>query len=235
MESSQISSGNSNHTSATSESEAKLEKKSGGVWMHLALLFMLVILVKGLLIAFTAFLLGVNVSDSLQSNRVFGNNESREILQLRTVLQKLTAVLHNVTKDSKCQLCPNHWYWFWGNCYFFSVGLEKDRKWAESVDYCREHNASLVVIEEVIEMEFILGHMMTFPEMPFLWIGLSDSQEEGVWRWQDGTPLHNSIEMQWDSRERDCADLRGNGNAFAADCNVYGPWICEKPMEPAES
>lgn len=34
--------------------------------------------------------------------------------------------------------------------------------------------------------------------------------------------------MQWDSDDRDCADLRGGGTLFAADCEEYGPWACKR-------
>ncbi|KAL7869486.1 hypothetical protein AOLI_G00134740 [Acnodon oligacanthus] len=216
--------------------EPNVDKKPDKVWMRLALLFTVVLLVKALLITCATFLLRMDVSEDLQSNITCERNNSTEIeiLQLREDLQKLTAMLHHTTKDSRCQLCPKRWHWFWGHCYFFSVGLEKDRKWTESVNYCREHNASLAVIQDATEMQFVLGHMMTFSEMPFLWLGLTDSQEEGVWIWQNGTSFHKHsfIKLQWNSEERDCADLRGNGNVFAADCKVYGPWLCKKTMEP---
>ncbi|XP_017557723.1 CD209 antigen-like protein C isoform X1 [Pygocentrus nattereri] len=223
-------------TRAKAEREPNMGKRTDKVWMRLALLFTVVLLVKALLFTCATFLLRMDVSEDLQSNRTCERNNSTEIeiLQLREDLQKLTTLLHHATKDSRCQLCPKQWHWLWGHCYFFSVGLEKDRKWAESVDYCREHNASLAVIQDATEMQFILGQMMTFSEMPFLWLGLTDSQEEGVWIWQDGTSFHEHsfIKLQWDSEERDCADLRGNGSVFAANCKVYGPWLCEKTMEP---
>ncbi|XP_072523341.1 CD209 antigen-like protein C [Salminus brasiliensis] len=227
MESSQISIENRNLARRKAESESK-------GWIRLALLFIIVVLVKGLLIACATLLFSKDEPQCQQSNTACEKNE-RDISQLREDLQKLTALLHNVTTDSKCQLCPQQWHWFWGHCYFFSVGLEKNRQWAESMEYCREHNASLAVIQDVTEMGFILGHMMTFSEMPFLWLGLTDFQEEGMWIWQDGTPLHKHrfIKMQWDSEQRDCADLRGGGSVFASDCKVYGPWLCKKPMGPA--
>lgn len=34
--------------------------------------------------------------------------------------------------------------------------------------------------------------------------------------------------VEWDSDHRDCADLRGGGSLFAADCDEYGPWACKK-------
>ncbi|XP_030630841.1 C-type lectin domain family 12 member B-like [Chanos chanos] len=161
------------------------------------------------------------------------DDKDRQILEYRLELHRINLLLQNITHDPRCQLCPQRWHWSWGHCYYFSVGLEENRKWAESAEYCIHHNASLVVIQENREKEFIMEKMRRFPVMPFLWIGLTDFQEEGQWLWQDGTALHNYTEesVQWNSEHRNCADLRGDGSLFAADCESYGPWLCEKPAD----
>ncbi|KAM9463165.1 CD209 antigen-like protein C [Clarias gariepinus] len=221
------------------DNEHKLDKGSVGKCMRLVLLFITVVLVKGLLIISANFVLRVNVGESgdLKVKSVCVSDESTdsEKLQLQAEIQRLTALLHNFTTDPRCQLCPKRWHWLNGHCYFISAGLEEDRKWAESVEHCAEQNASLAIIQQEAEMEFLLSQLSRFSETPFLWLGLTDAQVEGVWVWQDGTLLqnHRFIKMQWDSDHRDCADLRGDGSVFASDCESYGPWLCEKPMEPA--
>ncbi|XP_053495166.1 C-type lectin domain family 4 member M-like [Ictalurus furcatus] len=189
--------------------------------------------------------LRVNAGESgdLKTNPVCVSNKSRdgEKSQLHAEIQRLTMLLHNITTvcslghvDPRCQLCPKRWHMFKGHCYFISAGLEEDRKWAESLEYCVQHNASLAIIQHEAEMEFIVNQLSRFSETPFLWLGLTDAQVEGVWAWQDGTLLqnHRFIKVQWDSEHRDCADLRGDGSVFACDCESYGPWLCAKPMEP---
>lgn len=54
--------------------------------------------------------------------------------------------------DSRCSLCPEKWLWWMGRCYFFSVGLQENRQWNESAEFCLQHNSSLVVIEDSAEM-----------------------------------------------------------------------------------
>uniref|UniRef100_A0A3B5KQ58 C-type lectin domain-containing protein n=1 Tax=Xiphophorus couchianus TaxID=32473 RepID=A0A3B5KQ58_9TELE len=55
-------------------------------------------------------------------------------------------------EDSRCRLCPEGWLWWRRHCYFFSVGLQEDRRWNESAEFCQEHNSSLVVIKDDAEM-----------------------------------------------------------------------------------
>ncbi|KAK2866716.1 hypothetical protein Q7C36_002772 [Tachysurus vachellii] len=192
------------------DTEYKLDKGSARPWMNLVLVFIIIVVMKGLLITSAHFLLSVNVGQSVHPVGLNDRSADGEKLQLHAEIQRLTALLHNITS-----------------------GLEEDRKWAESVEYCAKHNASLAIIQYEAEMEFIVSQMRRFSETPFVWIGLSDAQEEGVWAWLDGTLLqdHRFIKVQWDSKHRDCADLRGDGSVFASDCESYGPWLCEKPMD----
>lgn len=54
--------------------------------------------------------------------------------------------------DSRCRVCPDGWLWWRSRCYFFSVGLQENRQWNESAEFCRKHNSSLVVIKDSGEM-----------------------------------------------------------------------------------
>lgn len=36
------------------------------------------------------------------------------------------------------------------------------------------------------------------------------------------------VKVEWDTEHRDCADLRGGGEIFAAHCDAYGPWLCKR-------
>ncbi|XP_076856046.1 natural killer cells antigen CD94-like [Brachyhypopomus gauderio] len=228
MESSDISPEHLTTSGSTADADCGLDKGPGRCSMWLTSLLLVVLLVTGVLFICINFSSGTFPKDE---------RAEREIEQLQARIQWLMETLQNITKDTRCHLCPQTWHWFWGHCYFLSVGLEEDLKWTQSAQYCRTHNASLGIIRNKSEMEFILGLMRTRSEKPFPWIGLSYSQNEGQWVWEDGTPLHKHtfIEMQWESEQRDCADLRGDGTVFACNCESYGPWLCKKPVEPVAS
>ncbi|XP_076581543.1 natural killer cells antigen CD94-like [Chaetodon auriga] len=144
--------------------------------------------------------------------------------------RELNLMLLAVTQDSRCRLCPDGWLWRRSRCYFFSVGLQENRRWNESVEFCRQHNSSLAVIKDSAEMDFIQGVMREFPQFPFLWVGLTDAEHEGLWLWGDGTDVQHymPLAVQWDADHRDCADLRGGGSLFANSCEDYGPWVCKR-------
>ncbi|KAG7243408.1 hypothetical protein INR49_011865 [Caranx melampygus] len=157
------------------------------------------------------------------------NRSGKELQQCQKERYDLTVMLHTVTQDSRCGVCPVGWLWWRSHCYFFSVGLEENRRWNKSAEFCRGHNSSLAVIEDSAEMDFIQGVMRKFPRLPFLWVGLTDCEQEGRWLWWDGADVQHymPVTVEWDADHRDCADLRGGGSLFAADCEAYGPWFTE--------
>ncbi|KAM9425728.1 CD209 antigen-like protein C [Pholidichthys leucotaenia] len=154
----------------------------------------------------------------------------KELQQCHKERHHFSLMLHSVTKDSRCQLCPDGWRWWAGHCYYFSVGLQENRQWNQSSQFCQQHNSSLAVIKDSAEMDFLQGVMKNFSQFPFLWVGLSDIQQEGQWQWGDKMDIHHymPVTVEWDADHRDCADLRGGESLFAVDCDEYGPWVCKK-------
>uniref|UniRef100_I3K683 C-type lectin domain-containing protein n=1 Tax=Oreochromis niloticus TaxID=8128 RepID=I3K683_ORENI len=79
------------------------------------------------------------------------------------------------------KVCPEGWIMFSDSCYVLS---EKLGSWDEGRDDCRSKGADLVVIES---LEDKVQHNYYIKERA--WIGLNDKEEEGKWKWVDGTPL----------------------------------------------
>ncbi|XP_035770269.1 CD209 antigen-like protein A [Neolamprologus brichardi] len=72
------------------------------------------------------------------------------------------------------------WSKFNHNCYYLS---EISDSWNAARMDCRARGGDLVVIDSPEEQNF-LSTITTD-----VWIGLNDKEQEGTWKWVDGTPL----------------------------------------------
>ncbi|XP_042281492.1 CD209 antigen-like protein A isoform X1 [Thunnus maccoyii] len=140
------------------------------------------------------------------------------------------------------RICPAGWRMFRCSCYFLS---SESGSWSRGRQDCREKGADLVVIDSTEEQTFF----STFTEVE-TWIGLTDRDEEGTWKWIDGTPLTlRQCEVTGSSRywetnepnngngnpqlgEEDCAHIRSGksteDNWNDRSCGFLTRWICEK-------
>ncbi|XP_052425261.1 CD209 antigen-like protein C [Carassius gibelio] len=109
--------------------------------------------------------------------------------------------------------------------YFFS---SETKSWNESRRYCRERKADLIIINNKEEQDFVKNICGS----DHFWIGLTDVEEEGRWKWVDGSTLTSGF---WKSGEpnnqgnEDCANTRSSG-WFDTQCNNTVKWICEKSI-----
>ncbi|XP_018079140.1 collectin-12 isoform X1 [Xenopus laevis] len=132
--------------------------------------------------------------------------------------------------------CPLEWKNFSDKCYYFSTGKDI---FDDAKLICKEKAAMLVVIETQAEQQFL--KKQTSGKGNF-WIGLTDTEEEGTWKWLDGTTLNykNWKEGQPDDWSHhtgpgeDCAGLIYSGlwNDFL--CQDYNNFICEKPIDTTQ-
>ncbi|KAF3694511.1 C-type lectin domain family 17, member A Prolectin [Channa argus] len=118
------------------------------------------------------------------------------------------------------------------SCYLLST---ESGSWTKGREDCRKRGADLVVINSAEEQTFLSA----FTRMG-TWIGLSDRDEEGTWRWIDGTTLTFKY---WDVMEpnnedkdstdgEDCAEIKVQKGHKWNDlsCEVSQQWICEKKV-----
>ncbi|XP_056592028.1 C-type lectin domain family 4 member M-like [Triplophysa dalaica] len=97
---------------------------------------------------------------------------------------ELRAKFNNVTKlyeELRTHLYDG-WIYYKFSLYFIS---SEKKNWTESRRYCRERGADLIIINNKEEQDFI--EKKTSKER--FWIGLSDSDEEGRWKWVDGSAM----------------------------------------------
>uniref|UniRef100_A0A8C2HWH8 C-type lectin domain-containing protein n=1 Tax=Cyprinus carpio TaxID=7962 RepID=A0A8C2HWH8_CYPCA len=103
--------------------------------------------------------------------------------------------------------------------YFFS---SERKSWTESRKYCRETGADLIIINN--REEQVSERARVF------WIGLTDSDEEGKWKWVDGSTLTSGFWMFGEPsghRRENCA-LTVVGEWADHPCTEEYNWICEK-------
>ncbi|KAM9449641.1 CD209 antigen-like protein A isoform 3-T3 [Clarias gariepinus] len=116
--------------------------------------------------------------------------------------------------------------------YYFS----EMKNWDESRQDCRERGADLVIINSKEKQEFIVEQL----KGSRTWIGLSDRDKEGEWKWVDGTPLTSG---NWgpgqpdNFNEEDCAEIGFPDKQDLNDrpCSHKQGWICEKRVESNSS
>ncbi|XP_061898054.1 C-type lectin domain family 4 member M-like [Entelurus aequoreus] len=146
--------------------------------------------------------------------------------------------------EEGCRHCSPGWTFINSVCYFFSFSDTYSRRsWQEARQFCKKHGADLAVVD-TSEKQMTINQLINHHQDPSrstsqsgFWIGLTDVEEEGVWRWLEGMRL---IEGYWNDGEpnnsggEDCAATYPRENPFKgwndAPCSYNLKWICEKPV-----
>ncbi|XP_048022846.1 CD209 antigen-like protein C [Megalobrama amblycephala] len=117
--------------------------------------------------------------------------------------------------------------WIYGHSSFYYISKEK-KSWNESRSYCMERGADLIIINNKEEHDFVQKNIRG----SLFWIGLTDIDEEGSWKWVDGsTP---TLRFWWTNeprgqRRENCV-LYYISNWSDYPCDDAHLWICEKNM-----
>ncbi|XP_030288476.1 macrophage mannose receptor 1-like [Sparus aurata] len=124
------------------------------------------------------------------------------------------------------------WFYFSDSVYYIS---STKKTWQDSRNDCLWRGADLVIINSRQEQDFLRQHQKE------MWIGLTDRQWEGVWKWVDGSPLTTSF---WYSGEpnshrgnEDCVEINSINIVYNWNdetCENENFWICEKKMISCE-
>uniref|UniRef100_A0A096M6Z0 C-type lectin domain-containing protein n=1 Tax=Poecilia formosa TaxID=48698 RepID=A0A096M6Z0_POEFO len=123
-----------------------------------------------------------------------------------------------------CRKRPQGWRIFGGSAYYIS---STEKTWQESRTYCQSVGADLMIINSKEEQDFANSFQT------YMWIGLTDSETEGRWKWVDGSPLTTSYWRDGEPNGKtveNCGDIK----TFTAEkswndenCSHSHKWICE--------
>ncbi|XP_019902490.2 CD209 antigen-like protein C [Esox lucius] len=164
--------------------------------------------------------------DQLQTSY---NNLLKEIDQLKTSYNNLTKEwdqLQTSYNNRNNQFCPQNWKKFGCSCYYIS---SVKNTWNAGRQDCLNRRADLVIINSREEQAFIkaLGHRS--------WIGLTDRDVDGTWRWVDGTPMTTSYWINGEpngGKKENCGENKiSNDDPVMAwndqPCDHKNYFICE--------
>ncbi|XP_042566326.1 CD209 antigen-like [Clupea harengus] len=113
----------------------------------------------------------------------------RMLIEQKNRNDDLTNEITKLKNELQGGKCADGWQYFDGSCYHFSTDT---KNWTESRDACVTMGGHLVIINSQQELDFLnarreMGDGRS--QRDFHWIGLTDAEEEGEWRWVDNTPL----------------------------------------------
>ena len=108
--------------------------------------------------------------------------------------------------------CQQGWIGNGTSCY---KSFTSSKTWENAKEECEKWHAKLVKVESREENDFIKTEVMAADKHDYYWIGLSDSDNEGDWKWTDGTELDLDGYKNWKESQPD-------NYADNEDCVVIG-------------
>ncbi|XP_070691453.1 CD209 antigen-like protein C [Pempheris klunzingeri] len=173
------------------------------------------------------------VRDERNQLKIHSNNLTKELLILQSQYNSMAASRDELQREvSQLNLsraektCLQGWVKFNNKCYYVSPNRAA-KTWEMSRKDCQERGADLVIITTKAELDFVKKHY------DVAWIGLSDKQQEGKWKWVDGSDLEGAGfwqegEPNDHNSNEDCVEVSRTASAWNdASCDTKFSWICE--------
>ncbi|KAI9516016.1 hypothetical protein NQZ68_020544 [Dissostichus eleginoides] len=124
-------------------------------------------------------------------------SRSKDYLKLSDKIQMEIAALksHIPMIKEGCRHCLPGWTFMNSVCFYFAFSdAFSPRSWQEARQFCINQGGDLAVIysreKHLAISKLITKDELGSPHTPNgYWIGLRDIEEEGIWKWLDGTRL----------------------------------------------
>ncbi|XP_059579429.1 C-type lectin domain family 4 member F [Alligator mississippiensis] len=129
------------------------------------------------------------------------------------------------------------WRLHGGNLYYFS---KEKRSWEEAEQFCVSQNSHLSSVLSWEEQEYLAAEVRNADH----WIGLSDREAEGSWRWVDGSEYTKGFwyKKQPDNWNQgiggteDCVHLQNGVHHKTwndVNCTLQHQWVCKVTLGQA--
>ncbi|KAM8728271.1 collectin-12 [Acanthopagrus schlegelii] len=131
--------------------------------------------------------------------------------------------------------CPSGFKKFGDSCYYFS-SVSQRLNFDESSQFCANMSSYMLIINDNEEQTFVRNAIVG---KGYFWLGLTDREEENVWKWVDGTlPVFKKWKPgqpdNWThghEQGEDCAGLIHNANWNDFYCTDRIGFICERASD----
>ncbi|XP_023820983.1 collectin-12 isoform X1 [Oryzias latipes] len=131
--------------------------------------------------------------------------------------------------------CPTGFRRFRDSCYFFSSGSQR-LNFDQAKLFCTNISSHMIIINDEEEQQYV---KTSIAKKGYFWLGLTDREEENVWKWVDGTqPDFNMWKPgqpdNWTHGHEDGEDCAGLIHlAFWNDfyCTDSIGYICERSAD----
>ncbi|KAM8838348.1 collectin-12 [Synchiropus picturatus] len=128
--------------------------------------------------------------------------------------------------------CPAEFRRFGDSCYYFSSASQR-LNFDEAYQFCTNLTSTMLIIKDSEEQQFIRN---AIAGKGYFWLGLTDREEENVWKWVDGT---KPVFKKWKPGQpdnwthghedgEDCAGLIHEANWNDFYCTDRIGFICER-------
>ncbi|XP_045410359.1 C-type lectin domain family 4 member D isoform X1 [Lemur catta] len=201
------------------------QSKEGGEHYQWVLWIIAIVLISPLSICFIANCLVTHYS-ILRCERGTAMHKLPEYHTKLTCIRETSEL-----KGSTWNCCPVLWRAFQSNCF---LPLNDNKSWAESERNCSGMGAHLATISTEPEQNFIIQ----FLDRQFSYfLGLTDENTEGQWRWVDQTPFNMHM-VFWHKgepnklKEENCVVLLYKNDKWSWNgipCNRERYRICKIP------